>query len=58
MDNVRGNEDWTIELQTSEYDPLLGETYVQFAWKGLKHQLSQGAGDGRFPTADAPATTS
>src|SRR5271167_4264299 len=44
MDNVRANEDWTVELETSQYDPLLGETYVQFAWKGLKHQLSQGAG--------------
>ncbi len=44
MDNVRANEDWTIKLETSQYDPLLGQTYVQFAWKGLKHQLSQGAG--------------
>jgi LmbE family N-acetylglucosaminyl deacetylase len=44
MDNVRGTEDWTIELETSQFDPLLGESYVQFAWKGLKHQLSQGAG--------------
>ena len=30
-------------------DPLLGETYVQFAWKGLKHQLSQGAGSWTLP---------
>ncbi len=45
MDNVRGTEDWTVELETSQQDPLLGESYVQFAWKGLKHQLSQGAGD-------------
>src|SRR5271166_1343180 len=44
MDNVRGSEDWTIELATSQYDPLLGETYVQFGWKGLQQQLSQGAG--------------
>ena len=44
MDNVRANEDWTVQLETSQFDPLLGETYVQFAWKGLKHQLSQGAG--------------
>jgi LmbE family N-acetylglucosaminyl deacetylase len=44
MDNVRANEDWTIKLETSQNDPLLGETYVQFGWKGLKHQLSQGAG--------------
>ena len=49
MDNVRANEDWTIKLETSQYDPLLGETYVQFAWKGLKHQLSQGAGGWTLP---------
>ncbi|MGB8887717.1 MAG: PIG-L family deacetylase [Candidatus Korobacteraceae bacterium] len=44
MDNVRSTEDWTIKLETSQFDPLLGETYVQFGWKGLRHQLSQGAG--------------
>ena len=44
MDNVRSTEDWTIKLETSQSDPLLGESYVQFGWKGLKHQLSQGAG--------------
>jgi hypothetical protein len=44
MDNVRSTEDWTIKLETSQLDPLLGETYIQFAFKGLKHQLSQGAG--------------
>ncbi len=49
MDNVRANEDWTIKLETSQLDPLLGETYVQFAWKGLKHQLSQGAGGWTMP---------
>jgi len=49
MDNVRANEDWTIKLETSQQDPLLGETYVQFAWKGLKHQLSQGAGAWTLP---------
>jgi len=49
MDNVRANEDWTIKLETSQSDPLLGETYVQFAWKGLQHQLSQGAGGWTMP---------
>jgi LmbE family N-acetylglucosaminyl deacetylase len=44
MDNVRQNEDWNVELETSQDDPLLGESYVKFAWKGLQHQLSQGAG--------------
>ena len=44
MDNVRATEDWNVQLETSEVDPLLGETYVQFAFQGLQHQLSQGAG--------------
>jgi hypothetical protein len=44
MDNVRGTEDWNVELETSQDDPLLGESYVKFAFKGLQHQLSQGAG--------------
>ena len=44
MDNVRGTEDWNVELETSQDDPLLGESYVKFAFKGLRHQLSQGAG--------------
>ena len=44
MDNVRSTEDWNVELETSQEDPLLGESYVRFAFKGLQHQLSQGAG--------------
>jgi len=44
MDNVRQNEEWNVELNTSQDDSLLGESYVKFAWKGLQHQLSQGAG--------------
>jgi LmbE family N-acetylglucosaminyl deacetylase len=44
MDNVRPTEEWNVELDTSQDDPLLGESYVKFAWKGLQHQLSQGAG--------------
>ena len=53
MDNVHADEDWTIKLETSQKDPLLGESYVQFAWKGLQHQLSQGAGAWHFNT-DGP----
>lgn len=44
MDNVRANEDWTVDLNTGSDDPLLGTSYIQFAMQGLKHQLSQGAG--------------
>ena len=49
MDNVHADEDWTIKLETSQLDPLLGESYVQFGWQGLKHQLSQGAGGWTLP---------
>ena len=34
MDNVRPNEDWNVELDTSQDDPLLGESYVKFALQG------------------------
>ncbi len=44
MDNVRQNEEWNVQLETSQDDPLLGESYVKFAFQGLQHQLSQGAG--------------
>jgi len=48
MDNVRSNEEWNVELETSQVDPLLGESYVKFAFQGLQHQLSQGAGGWRL----------
>jgi LmbE family N-acetylglucosaminyl deacetylase len=48
MDNVRNNEDWNVELETSQVDPVLGMSYVQLAFKGLQHQLSQGAGTWRL----------
>jgi len=35
--------DWTIRLNSGEHSPELGESYVQFAMEGLRHQLSQGA---------------
>ena len=37
-------EDATVRLNTGEDNPALGMSYLQFAMKGLKHQLSQGAG--------------
>src|SRR5262249_54246756 len=37
-------QDYTLKLNTGTVDPVLGESYIQFAMKGLKHQLSQGAG--------------
>jgi LmbE family N-acetylglucosaminyl deacetylase len=43
-DGFRAAEDYTVRLDTGADSPLLGTSYVQFAMKGLKHQLSQGAG--------------
>ncbi len=34
---------WTIKLNTGERSVALGESYVQFAMEGLRHQLSQGS---------------
>jgi len=49
MGLVRAGEDWNVELETSQEDPLLGESYVKFAFQGLQHQLSQGAGGWTMP---------
>jgi LmbE family N-acetylglucosaminyl deacetylase len=43
------DENWTVKLSTSDEDPLLGTSYVQFAIQGLRHQKSQGLGDIHFP---------
>src|SRR5579863_3023808 len=34
---------WTVKLNTGERSADLGESYVQFAMEGLRHQLSQGS---------------
>ena len=34
---------WTVKLNTGEQSADLGESYVQFAMEGLRHQLSQGS---------------
>jgi len=36
------DKDYTVKLNTGEVDPVLGESYVQFAIEGLRHQQSQG----------------
>ena len=38
-------QDYTVKLNTGTTDPVIGQSYVQFAMAGLKHQLSQGAGN-------------
>jgi len=35
---------YTLRLNSGGSDPLLGESAIQFAMDGLRHQLSQGAG--------------
>ncbi len=43
------DEDYTVKLNTGDYSPLLGMSYVQFALEGLAHQTSQGTGGIRVP---------
>jgi LmbE family N-acetylglucosaminyl deacetylase len=43
---------WTIKLNTGEPSPELGGSYVQFAMRGLRHQLSQGAADWNVEPGD------
>lgn len=35
---------YTVKMNTGVNDPVLGTSYIQFAMKGLRHQLSQGSG--------------
>jgi LmbE family N-acetylglucosaminyl deacetylase len=35
---------YTVRLNTGVKDPVLGTSYIHFALKGLRHQLSQGSG--------------
>jgi LmbE family N-acetylglucosaminyl deacetylase len=49
MDNVRPPEVHTLALNTDTVDPLLGASYAQYARRGLKHQLSQGADAWQLP---------
>src|SRR4051812_32323 len=43
-------DDWNVELDVTQTDPLLGMNYVAWGFQGLKHQLSQGAGNWSAPT--------
>jgi LmbE family N-acetylglucosaminyl deacetylase len=38
------DENYTVKLSTGDASPALGMSYIQFAIRGLKHQLSQGVG--------------
>ncbi|MFZ0800372.1 MAG: PIG-L family deacetylase [Terriglobales bacterium] len=43
---------YTVKLNTGKEDPLLGESYVQFAVEGLRHQQSQALGGVSIPKGD------
>ncbi len=43
---------YTLKLNTGKEDPLLGESYVQFAIEGLRHQESQALGGVSIPKGD------
>ena len=43
---------WTVKLNTGMPDPDLEGSYVQFAMRGLRHQLSQGAANWNVEPGD------
>ncbi|MGA2336467.1 MAG: PIG-L family deacetylase [Terriglobales bacterium] len=43
---------YTVKLNTGKEDPVLGESYVQFAIEGLRHQESQALGGVSIPKGD------
>jgi len=43
---------WTVKLNTGRPDDLLGMSPAQFAMKGLRHQLSQGAANWNIEPGD------
>ena len=55
MGGVRENEDWTIRVDTGEYDPVLGDSYQTLARLGLSFQRSQTSG--RFSPQPGPAVS-
>jgi LmbE family N-acetylglucosaminyl deacetylase len=49
---LRPNEDWTVRIDTGEYDPILGDSYDNVARRGLSYQRSQVSG--RFTPITGP----
>lgn len=43
---------YTVRMNTGKEDPVLGTSYIQFAMKGLRHQLSQGSGSWTIEPGD------
>jgi len=42
--NRRATDEWTIAVDSGQYDAVLGRSYAQIAREGLRWQRSQGAG--------------
>ena len=55
MGGVRENEDWTLRVDSGEYDPVLGDSYQSFARRGLSFQRSQTSG--RFSPQPGPSVS-
>lgn len=55
MGGVRESEDWTIRVDSGEYDPVLGDSYQSFARLGLSFQRSQNGG--RFTAQPGPSVS-
>ncbi len=55
MGGVRENEEWTLRVDSGEYDPVLGDSYQSFARRGLSFQRSQTSG--RFSPQPGPAVS-
>ena len=51
-DHVFEGEPYDLKLNTGQADAALGTSYVEFALKGLNHQLSQGAGNWKVDAGD------
>ena len=49
---VRADEDWTVRVDSGEYDAILGDWYDNFARRGLSFQRSQTSG--RFTPTTGP----
>jgi len=59
IDNVCGfradtcpDKEWTLKVNVGETDQRLGMSYLEFSQRGLKHQLSQGAGSWTITPGD------
>ena len=55
MGGVRESEDWTLRVDSGEYDPVLGDSYQSFARRGLSFQRSQNGG--RFSPQPGPSVS-